>query len=96
MTATNHQLSELIHSLDAFLSTVDLCFRDDESYTKIFIQENDEGWETVKKALYGVHFSESYGSNLHSLMWSALHLRQDFHNYLAAFALEQLKNESRP
>lgn len=97
MTATNRQLVELVISLDRFLGGIDLCFRDDEAYTQILVSKNDNGWELLKKALYGVDFgSDSYGSNLHSLMCDAQHLRKDFQSYLAAVALEQLKKEGQP
>ena len=95
MTATNRQLAELVQSLDRFLGSIDLCFKDDEVYTQIVVSKSYNGWELLKKALYGVDFSDDYASNLHSLMCDAQHLRKDFQSFLAAVALEQLKKEGQ-
>ena len=95
MSYSDKQLAELIKSLHRFLGGLDLCFRDDASYTENLIKEFDNGWEIVQKAVMGVEFSDSYGCNLHGLMWESQRLRRDLQGFLSAVAVEHLKEKAQ-
>jgi hypothetical protein len=93
MSDSNKELAHLIESVSAHLECIELCFEDDEMFTKNLVDSGDQGWEEVKRALLGQRMTCS-GSNLQNLSESSIHLRAAFRNYLKAFTIEHFGRET--
>jgi hypothetical protein len=93
MSNSDKQLTFLIKSVHAHLEYIELCFEDDEMFTRNAIATGDEGWNEVRRALLG-HQVTCSGSNLELLNQSSIDLRRAFRNYLTAWTVEHFGRET--